>query len=473
MKHTRILLLIALLGTAAAGLPSLRGATVTVTELGDGFGVHTNLRQALADANDGDTIEFDPLLGGRNLPLAPVLGQLVVNKSVTIRWVPTVGYPPYLGVDAGHASRVFYISPGKTVTISGLTIINGSAPAPDYWGGGIYNDHASLTVSSCIISGNSAPQGVGGGIFNDQGTLTVSSSTLSGNSASYGYGGGISNNWLGGGSATVTITNSILSGNSASWGGGIINEDGTLTLSNSTVSGNSAEYGGGAIDNGRNGGSATLAITNSTLSGNSASEGGGIVNDLGGTLTMTNSTVSGNSAGGLPNFVYDGLGGGIWNAQTLTLINSTLSGNSAVNQGGGIYNTSIVGNAILTIGSTILNAGSSGGNIYNDGAGAVTSLGYNLSSDNGGGYLTATGDQINTDPRLGPLQDNGGHTFTHLPASNSPAIDAGDPALGTDQRGPGFVRLTNGRIDIGATEVQATSTPTPTPTPTPKPHGHH
>jgi hypothetical protein len=40
-----------------------------------------------------------------------------------------------------------------------------------------------------------------------------------------------------------------------------------------------------------------------------------------------------------------------------------------------------------------------------------------------------------------------------------------------DQRGPGFVRMTNGRIDIGAIEVQAT--PTPTPTPTPKPHGHH
>ena len=63
MKHTRILLLIALLGAAAVGLPSVRGATITVTEVGDGFGFHT-LRQALADANDGDTIEFDPLLGG-------------------------------------------------------------------------------------------------------------------------------------------------------------------------------------------------------------------------------------------------------------------------------------------------------------------------------------------------------------------------------------------------------------------------
>src|SRR6478672_10504806 len=381
-----IIILILLLCLA---LTTARAATIIVTEVGDGYNVHTNLRQALADANDGDTIEFDPLLGGRDLPVAAVLGQLVVNKSVTIRWVPISGYNPYLGVDAQHANRVFYINPGKTVIISGLTIKNGSAPAPDYWGGGIYNDHASLTVSSCIISDNSAVhgawgEGVGGGIFNDQGTLIVSGSTLSGNS-SY-YGGGISNNWLGAGSATVTITNSTISGNSAGFGAGIMNGDGTLTLSNSTVSGNSATYWGGGIYNSgtTNFSHATLAITNSTLSGNSASDGGGIVNDANGTVTMTNSTLSGNSAVG----PYPGDGGGIWNTQTLTMINSTLSGNSAVNQGGGIYNSTSISNPVLTIGNTILNAGSSGGNIYNQDSpyrvATVTSLGYNLSSDNGG-----------------------------------------------------------------------------------------
>ena len=410
MKHTRIILLIALLAAAAVGLPSLRGATITVTEVGDGFDVHTNLRQALADANDGDTIEFAPWLGGWDLPVAPVLGQLVVNKSVTIRWVPTVGYPPYLGVDALHANRVFYISPGKTVTISGLTIKNGVAPAPDYFGGGIYNDQATLTLSNCTISGNSADSGFGGGIYNYQANLRVSNCTISGNSATVG-GGGIWSSWIGTGSATLAITNSTLSGNSADYGGGIMNLGGS-----------------------------TLAIINCTLSGNLAYYGGGIDNE-GATLTMTNSTLSGNSAN------YDG---------------------SGIAYNGGT----------LTIGNTIFNAGSSGANIYNvDGfRGTVTSLGYNLSSDNGGGYLTATGDQINTDPRLGPLQDNGGLTLTHLPASDSPTIDAGDPTLLMDQRGPGFQRVANGRIDIGAVESQATPTPTPTPTPTATPthgHGHH
>ena len=69
---------------------------------------------------------------------------------------------------------------------------------------------------------------------------------------------------------------------------------------------------------------------------------------------------------------------------------------------------------------------------------------------------------------LGPLQDNGGPTFTHALLPGSPAINAGDPSFTPppfyDQRGPGFDRVVNGRIDIGSFEVQG---PTPTPTPTP------
>ena len=76
-----------------------------------------------------------------------------MNKSVTISG-PGANT---LAVDANHASRVFYIASGKDVTISGLTITNGSAPSD--FGGGIYNDHANLTVTSCTISGNSATSG--------------------------------------------------------------------------------------------------------------------------------------------------------------------------------------------------------------------------------------------------------------------------------------------------------------------------
>jgi len=85
-----------------------------------------------------------------------------------------------------------------------------------------------------------------------------------------------------------------------------------------------------------------------------------------------------------------------------------------------------------------------------------------------------SGDQINFDPMLAPLQDNGGPAFTHALLPGSPAIDAGDPSFSPppfiDQRGTGFARVVNGRIDIGSFEVQAVrASPTPRPRPTPHP----
>ena len=79
----------------------------------------------------------------------------------------------------------------------------------------------------------------------------------------------------------------------------------------------------------------------------------------------------------------------------------TLSQNTASSSGGGIYNTST-----LNIGNTILEQGANGANISNNGSGTVNSQGYNLSNDSGSGFLTGTGDQVNKDPMLGPLQDN-------------------------------------------------------------------
>ena len=181
-------------------------------------------------------------------------------------------------------------------------------------------------------------------------------------------------------------------------GGGIYNDgevDGTamLTVSNSTLSGNSARNAGGGIYNDGNSGRATLSINNSTLSGNSSSfaGGGGILNDHA-TLTVSNSTLSGNSGG-------------------------QRNGNVILNKQG-----------TLEIGDTILNAETSNMNILND-RGRITSFGYNLSSDNGGGVLTGPGDQINTNPMLGPLQNNGGPTFTHALLTGSPAVNAGDPGF--------------------------------------------
>ena len=129
----------------------------------------------------------------------------------------------------------------------------------------------------------------------------------------------------------------------------------------------------------------------------------------------------------------------------MTIRNSTLSGNSSPNAGD-IVNFGDSGTATVTIGSTIIKAGSSSSIANSDGT--VTSLGYNLSSDggvtnsgSGTGALNATGDQTSTNPMLGPLGYYGGPTATHILQPGSPAIDKGNnfTSATTDQRGPGFV----------------------------------
>jgi hypothetical protein len=117
-------------------------------------------------------------------------------------------------------------------------------------------------------------------------------------------------------------------------------------------------------------------------------------------------------------------GGGIFNGDgPLIINNSTISGNSAATVGG-IADGFLNGSGGFTIGNTIVTGG-----IFVGDYSLPTSLGYNLSDGDGGGVLTGPGDQIYTAPMLGPLQDNGGLTFTRALLCGSPAIDAGNPSF--------------------------------------------
>src|SRR5438876_3459679 len=115
---------IAVVLLCAVAIPA-RATTIIVTNTNDsGPG---SLRQALADANDGDTIDATSISGTITL----TTGELLVDKSVTINGAGA----DVLAVDGNMISRVFRIPmSGETITISGLTIRNGHAGTT---GGGI------------------------------------------------------------------------------------------------------------------------------------------------------------------------------------------------------------------------------------------------------------------------------------------------------------------------------------------------
>jgi hypothetical protein len=271
-------------------------------------------------------------------------------------------------------------------------------------------------------------------------------------------------------------------------GGGIyIGQSHIVTLNDCVIKDNVAWDGGGICNNGQ------LYMNRCTVSGNSAyGMGGGIYNGLGvfaiiddndgqapGRMFLTNCTISGNSAiepetyyKRTPTFgtaivnakVISGDGGGIFNAGNMELLNCTIAKNSAEEYGGGfaniVFDTATFKNTIVANNT----AGQSGtNNGYNPPPALIISLGHNLDSENSCQFNQA-GDLINTDPLLGPLQDNGGPTSTCALPITSPAVDAGDNngAPATDQRG--VSRPQGIYVDIGAYELEGGGIPESTET---------
>jgi predicted outer membrane repeat protein len=442
----------------------------------------TTIDGALSKASSGDTIHVGAGTYVENVYIPKDISLMGSGAGSTF-------------VDGGNAGPTLRVYQYMSVTISGMTLHNGTASTGGGLhadrnttvrvidttifdnratgnGGGVYLDmYSVVTITNGSVISNSATLD-GGGIYGDapNGTLTIVDSAVGDNTAAD-DGGGIYQN-----SGTLTIEGSdVVSNTAQSNGGGIAKTGGTVRIERTVIGGNTAvDYGGGIH------GSNTIAtIDDSTVRDNQisgvSSSGGGIFNDA--QMTLTNVTVSGNTA-----VQY---GGGIHSQDPMTLTNVTVSGNTAGN-GGGVLHTG--GSTMILLNCTIANntigagggpggirvyspvsmrntiiANNEGANCGIGGGGSLTTQGYNLESADSCG-LNATGDITDTNPLLGPLQNNGGTTvglgeptLTHALLANSPAVDAGDPAFSPlpkyDQRGVGFPRVLYGRVDIGAYEA--------------------
>lgn len=427
--------------------------------LGDGIAADSDgsvtLRAAIQEANalpGADTIKlpagtFVLALSGSDENFG-VSDDLDVRDEVTI----TGAGRDQTIIDGLGSSRVFDVQVGVKLSLSSLQICNGAAMIGQGSGGAIQNQ-GSLTVDDVSFTHNLAAGS--GGAISSYGTgtqLVVSHSLFENNSSSGSSGGGAIFN-----SSASNISLSEFTNNSATHNGGaIVNSGGgVLTLETSTLKSNST--GGG----GRGGGllnSDIATVIRSTISGNISPDGAGIANVIGGgvtSLTLLLTTLSGNSA--------SNRGGGIFaeSETTATITDCTIALNNTNYAGGGIFKQGNVQQGSVSLAGSIL-YGNTTGTFGADLFGGIASGGKNIIGVTSDGSGFVTNDLQGINPLIGPLQDNGGPTFTHALLPGSPAIEANTLVVGTilDQRllaRP--VDADNDGVfftDIGAYEIQPT-----------------
>lgn len=216
------------------------------------------------------------------------------------------------------------------------------------------------------------------------------------------------------------------------------------TLRDSLIDDN---VGGSALFGGAGGGAGilnygVLTITSSTLTNNRLAggfEGVAIYNR--GVLTIEQSTIADNP--GTTDAIYN-----LFPGATLTLINSTVNHNGSI----GIRNVDahlVLQNTIVA-NHTFADCRDEDG--YSDSQ--VTSLGHNVVGRQTC-FTPAATDQVGVDPRLGPLQDNGGPTPTQALASDSPAVNQGPVAGCLNSRGVLMTIDQRGAPRMGVCDVGA------------------
>jgi CSLREA domain-containing protein len=332
-----------------------------------------------------------------------VTGVLTIDGGSAQTTIIQSGPQAFSGID-----RVIGVLNFSKLTIRNIQIRNGLASqggTPHIDGGGVYvAENSMLIVENCIIAHNWGANS--GGIRSAQNTtVTINNSVIS-NNYSHSAGGGLGSNGL------VSIRNTTFDLNTGVLGGGVYASKGSINITNSTLSNNHA-------------------ITDPMLPTNGG-VGGAIINY--GKLNISNSTISSNTA------ILRG--GGIQNLGEMYVSNCTIANNESLT-GGGVFVTG----GIVTVTNTILMA-NPGGNCY----GAIVSGDYNIGSDTTCA-LTQVHDQVNIDPLLETLADNGGSTWTHALSPRSLAINAGNcsgGAITVDQRG--VPRPQRYLCDVGAYE---------------------
>jgi len=314
-----------------------------------------------------------------------------------------------------YSGRIIQVLNGATVTLSGITLRDGSVPTGRAGGGLRTEPGTHVTLNDIRVVFNDA-DGNAGGILN-RGTMTLNGSLVDQNKVLNGFegGGGIFND----DDATLTLNDSRVldnrtEGNGANGSGaGIYNDAGTtLTLNDSTVDGNVVAIGGvinGDVIGDGGGiyslGQLTLVrstVSNNVAAGNNAKGGG--IRCANGSLTLDRSLVAFNRADPNPDISVDSpIGGGIASScDSVVVTDSIISSNHSRDSGGGISSDG----TIRIVRSLIINntTDGEGGGIYAFLTDTQrmeivnSSIDNNEAGDGGGGLLVSTNGSAETSP---------------------------------------------------------------------------
>lgn len=449
------------------------------------------------------------LAGGGTVTFACDGTIVLANSMTTTANTMLDGSGHQITISGANAVRVLAVNSNTDLVLVNLAIAHGLADG----GAGILNSGGNVYVTNCKFSQNVATNqnsflACGGAILNQAGIIQIVACNFYGNEAraninASGYGGAESRGGAICNSDTMILdscsfaTNGV-GGAPGTWqpgltmggkgSGGAIYNEGTLHASRSAFLGNKATGGSGgpgangiswqdiATDGGPGGPGGTGAgaglynsgiaiLLNNTFVGNVGRGGVGGTGGTGGTGQLIGGNGGPGGSGGAGfGAIYDANG-------LLSLTNCTLalnqgSGGSggAGGGGGGHLSPSGWSGSPAPSGSSGFGSGgikSSGCVLVNtvlaennyNGWGSLADGGHNVSSDASCAF-TGGGSLNNTDPKLGPLADNGGPTLTMALLPGSPAINAGDPldAPPVDQRG--VARPQGPGVDIGAFEYQ-------------------
>jgi len=412
----------ALIGVVAAAAciapAAAAGATITVTTTADAVGTDgaCGLREAITAANTnaaipgagecaaGSAASRDTIVLGPGVYVlsragagetANATGDLDIRGDLSLLGAGATATT----IDARGIDRAIHVAVGAGVSIDGVTITGGVAPAGGPGTSGV----------------DGAPGGDGGGILND-GALSLARSRVVGNTGGAGGAGGDA---VGGVAPNGVNGTSVVAGGGGPGGSGGIESHGGLTVSDSVVTGNQGGIGGaggsaaggatsagatgadgGDATGGRGGdggpggvvgtGATTVVLRSAILDNRSGAGGRGGDAQGGGAAGGGNGGDGGDATGGAGGDGGDG--GGILASGTLTVRETTIASNLTASGGrGGAATGGARSGLTRVLGAGVGGAGGDGGDAGGIGVATGTAtitnttIATNLTGGGGGG----------------------------------------------------------------------------------------